>query len=81
MTTSEQVIPPSTTEPLLTTDNVGAVEANATEIEKVETEHFQEEVKNLTTNAEIPTSLEESSPTDEATLQSENIDITEHTNQ
>jgi hypothetical protein len=63
-------------EDLLTTENVGAVEANDEEIQKVETAYTQEEVENLTTDtdgADIPSSASEE------TLQSENIDVTEST--
>ncbi|MDR0607633.1 MAG: hypothetical protein LBG52_04740 [Candidatus Peribacteria bacterium] len=65
-------------ENLLMTEHVGAVEANDTEILKVEAEHTQEEIEHLTTDYDTSKDTSASSqPEREATLQSDNVDITE----
>ncbi|MDR3169372.1 MAG: hypothetical protein LBU27_06545 [Candidatus Peribacteria bacterium] len=78
MTLSEPITPLPAAENLLTTENVGAVEANDEEIQRVEAEYTQEEVESLTTDTD---EAESSSSGNEGTLQSENVDITESTQQ
>jgi hypothetical protein len=78
MTITEPITTLPIAESLLTTENVGAVEANDEEIQKVEAEYIQEEVKSLTTDTDetdIPSSESED------ILQSENVAITESTEQ